>query len=103
MATIEGKDIKRVVVACEAGMGSSVLLTQQLTARLSPYGVQVGHSPVNRLTDGDADVVLCHQGLAGRARQAVPNTVVLPFQMFMGDPAFAKVENAIKDGATLES
>jgi galactose PTS system EIIB component len=25
MATIEGSDIKKVVVACDAGMGSSVL------------------------------------------------------------------------------
>lgn len=46
MTSIDGKDVKRVVVACEAGMGSSVLLTSQLKRQLSPYGVTVGHSPV---------------------------------------------------------
>jgi hypothetical protein len=47
--------------------------------------------------------VLCHAGLADRARSVNPDAVVVPFQIFMGDPAFAKVENAIKDGGTLES
>lgn len=101
MTTIQGTDIKRVVVACEAGMGSSVLLTNQLAARLKGYGVEVSHSPVNRLTDDAADVVLCHAGLADRARQATPATLVLPFQLFMGDPAFDQLEAAIRDGGEL--
>ncbi len=101
MTTIEGSDIRTVVGACEAGMGSSVLLTTQLGAKLKPYGVAVSHSPVNRLTDDTADVVLCHQGLADRARQSAPETVVVPFQLFMGDPAFDAVEAAIRDGGVL--
>ncbi len=102
MATIQGSDIKKVVVACEAGMGSSVLLTSQLTSRLGPRGITVEHSPVNRLTDESADVVLCHAGLAGRAQQAAPNTVIVPFTMFMGDPAFDRLEAAIVADETLE-
>lgn len=102
MPSIAGNDIKRVVVACEAGMGSSVLLTTQLAQKLGPHGVEVSHSPVNALTDETADVVLCHQGLSSRARQAAPNTVIVPFSMFMGDPAFATVEAAIRDGGTLD-
>lgn len=102
MPSIDGKDIKRLVVACEAGMGSSVLLTTQLGKQLKPYGVQVTHSPVNRLTDDAADVVLCHQGLVSRARQAAPATVVIPFNLFMGDPAFGRIEAAIRDGGTLD-
>lgn len=102
MTGIAGRDISHVVVACEAGMGSSVLLTSQLAKRLGPHGVQVSHSPVNRLTDDTADVVLCHQGLADRARQAAPGSVVIPFQLFMGDPAFDRLEAAIRDGGTLD-
>jgi PTS system mannitol-specific IIB component len=102
MPSIDGKDISRVIVACEAGMGSSVLLTTQLGARLAPHGVEVGHSPVNRLTDEPGAVVVCHQGLADRARQAAPNTPVLSFQLFMGDPAFDAIETAIRDGGTLD-
>ena len=102
MPSINGKDIKRVIVACEAGMGSSVLLTTQLSKQLGPHGVAVEHQPVNRLTDDSADVVLCHRGLADRARQATPATVVLPFDLFMGDPAFTRLEAAIKDGSELD-
>ncbi len=102
MSVIDGTAVRRVVVACEAGMGSSVLLTAQLRKRLGKHGVSVEHSPVNRLSDGAADVVLCHAGLAERARQAAPNTVVLPFQLFMGDPAFDRLERAIADGGTLD-
>ena len=93
--------IRSVVVACEAGMGSSVLLTSQLSQRLKRYGVTVTHSPVNRLTDDTADVVLCHEGLAARARQAAPGTPVLTFRMFLGDPAFDQLEAAVRDGSAL--
>lgn len=103
MATVLGSDVKHVVVACEAGMGSSVLLTNQLAARLKAYGVEVSHSPVNRLTDDTGDVVLCHTGLADRARQAAPGTPVLTFNMFMGDPAFDRLEAAIRDGGSLDA
>ena len=64
MPSIAGNDIKRVVVACEAGMGSSVLLTTQLAQKLGPHGVEVSHSPVNALTDETADVVLLSDNLA---------------------------------------
>lgn len=100
MATIEGSDIKKLVVACDAGMGSSVLLTSQLKKSLSPHGITVEHSPVDRVPD-DADVVLCHAGLVDRARTRVPDTVVIGFRMFLGDPVFAQVEAAIREGGTL--
>ncbi|MFC7328849.1 PTS lactose transporter subunit IIB [Marinactinospora rubrisoli] len=97
MTTINGSDVSKVVIACDAGMGSSALLKAQLAKSLAPYSVTVVHTAVNKIP-ADADVVLCHQGLADRARKSVPDTVVLPFQMFIGDPVFAKLEAAIKAG-----
>jgi galactose PTS system EIIB component len=102
MPTINGSDISKVVIACEAGMGSSVLLTSQMQKRLKPYDVEVVHSPVNQVPD-DADLILCHTGLSARARQQAPDVVVKPFNMFMGDPVFDQVEAAIRDGDELES
>jgi galactose PTS system EIIB component len=100
MAEISGKDIKAVTVACDAGMGSSVMLTSQMKKKLGKYGVTVTHSAVADIPK-DTQVVLCHKGLADRARGVVPNAVIVPFQLFMGDPAFTKLEKAIKDGGTL--
>jgi PTS system mannitol-specific IIB component len=101
MATINGSDIKKIIVACDAGMGSSVMLAAQLGKSLRKYQVSVEHSPVNSIPD-DADLVLCQQGLMARARRSQPDKVVLGFNMFLGDPLFAKVEAAIKDGGRLD-
>jgi galactose PTS system EIIB component len=93
---ISGADVKKVIVACDAGMGSSVLLATQMTKKLRPFSVSVEHSPVNKIP-ADADVVLCHVGLAERARQTVPEKVVLGFQVFIGDPVFDRLVSAIKN------
>ena len=98
--SIDGKSITSVVVACDAGMGSSVMLTTQLKKRYAKYGVTVSHSPVASIP-ADAQVVVCHAGLAARARATAPSAVVVPFQIFMGDPAFDRVEAALRDGGTL--
>ena len=40
---------------------------------------------------------------AQRAQGIAPTAVVVPFQIFMGDPAFERVEAAIRDGGSLAS
>jgi galactose PTS system EIIB component len=102
MPSVNGSDVRRVTIACDAGMGSSVMVASTLRKKLKKYDVSVDHTPVNDIP-ADTQVVLCHAGLADRARGIAPNAVVVPFQVFMGDPAFTKVENAIKDGGVLES
>jgi len=102
MPQVNGSDIKKVIIACDAGMGSSVMVASTMRKKLKKYDVEVGHTSVNGIP-ADAQVVLVHAGMADRARMVNPNAVVVPFQIFMGDPAFAKVESAIKDGGTLES
>lgn len=101
MTTVAGSDVTKLVVACDAGMGSSVMLASQMRKRLKKYDVVVEHVPVNSIP-ADAQVVLCHAGLADRARGISPGAVVVPFQLFMGDPAFDKVESAIRDGGSLD-
>ena len=101
MTTISGADVKRVVVACEAGMGSSVMVAKQLAKQLKNHGVEVTHAPVNRLAAENPDVVLCHRGLAQRAKQAVPDIVVVAFDMFLGDPSIHSVVTAVLNGSDL--
>jgi mannitol-specific phosphotransferase system IIBC component len=101
MPTIQGSDVRKVVLACEAGMGSSVLLVSTLKKRLKGTNVDVGHTPVRGIP-ADADVVVCHRGLEATARSVAPDKVVVPFDMFLGDPAFGRVVEAIKRGEPLE-
>jgi mannitol-specific phosphotransferase system IIBC component len=100
MAAIAGSDVRRVVVACDAGMGSSVLLTSQLSKRFKPLGIEVVHSPVHTLPP-DTQVVVCHQGLAQRARSVAPDAAIVTFQLFIGDPAFDRLEKAIRAGEVI--
>jgi mannitol-specific phosphotransferase system IIBC component len=47
------------------------------------------------------DLVLCHRGLAQRAKQAVPDIVVVPFDMFIGDIRIAKLVKSIENGSDI--
>lgn len=98
MTSVSGSNVKKLVVACEAGMGSSVMIAKQLAKQLKAQGVEVSHAPVNQLAAAHPDVVLCHRGLGGRAKQAMPNTPVVVFDMFLGDPKIQGVVDAIING-----
>jgi mannitol-specific phosphotransferase system IIBC component len=98
--TINGSAIHKVVVACDAGMGSSVMLASQLRRQLSGKEVTVEHTPVNSIP-ADADVVVVHSGLAQRARASAPNTVIVPVRVFIGDPAVNAIVTAVKNGTDL--
>ena len=101
MGQILGSDIRKLVVACEAGMGSSVLLVTQLRDRLAGTEVEVVHTAVSQIPK-DADVIVSHRGLEATARKMAPGKVVVPFDMFLGDPAFDRVVEAITKGEPLE-
>ncbi|TPW71004.1 PTS lactose transporter subunit IIB [Schumannella sp. 10F1B-5-1] len=101
MATIDGSNVKKLIVACDAGMGSSVMLASTLKKQLAKSGVTVEHSPVAHIP-ADADVVVTQASLAERARGVVPDVPVVPFQLFMGDPSVTKVVKAILNGETVE-
>jgi mannitol-specific phosphotransferase system IIBC component len=100
MPTINGSDVHKVVVACDAGMGSSVMLASQLRRQLAGQAVTVEHTPVSSIP-ADADVVVVHRGLADRARAIAPDTVIVPVQVFIGDPAVNAIVTAVKNGSDL--
>lgn len=97
---IQGSAIRRIVVACDAGMGSSVMLAGQLRRQLKKHDVTVDHTPVNSIPT-DADVVVCHSGLAERARAGAPDTPIVAVTVFIGDPAVTGLVKAITEGGVL--
>lgn len=97
---MNGKDVRKIVVACDAGMGSSVMLASQLRKELKKFDVKVEHTPVNSIP-GDADVVICHAGLGARAKAGAPDKPVITFQVFLGDPAVTRLVGAIKSGGDI--
>jgi mannitol-specific phosphotransferase system IIBC component len=100
MADISAADVHKIIVACDAGMGSSVMLAAQMRRQLKKFPVSVEHSPVSQIP-ADADLVVCHAGLAERARAAAGAKPVVPFQVFLGDPAVEAILKAIKEGGVI--
>jgi len=100
MPSIKGSDIRKVVVACDAGMGSSVMLASTLRRQLGHHAVTVEHTAVNSIP-ADADVVVTHAGLADRARASAPDTVIVPVRVFLGDPAITTIVQAVEHGGEL--
>jgi hypothetical protein len=45
--------------------------------------------------------VLCHRGLGSRAKQAVPGSVVIVFDMFLGDFKIAQLVSDLAEGAEI--
>jgi PTS system mannitol-specific IIC component len=99
MAVKRAADVRLVVFACEAGMGSSLIGANQLKKKLGALGrdIKVVHSPVN-LIPADTDVVVAHQSLAERARKAAPAAVVLSFKNFMNNEASERLLKSLQAG-----
>ena len=104
MVVKQAADVRLVVFACEAGMGSSLIGANQLKKRLKDAGLSVNviHSPVNEIP-ADTDVVVAHEGLASRARQAAPGAVVLSFRNFLANTASDKLVRALTAGEAISS
>lgn len=97
-------DVRLVVFACEAGMGSSLIGANQVKKRLKDAGldVKVIHSPVNEIPAA-TDVVIAHEGLAERARKVAPNAVVLTFKNFLNNPASDLLVRRLVAGESISS
>jgi mannitol-specific phosphotransferase system IIBC component len=93
--TISAAEVKTIILACEAGMGSSLMSVNSLKKKLKAAqveGVTVIHKPVREVPT-DAQLVIVHKGLAKTASNKAPNAVVIAFNHFLNDPAF---DNLVK-------
>ena len=102
--SVPSTSVKKIVFACEAGMGSSRLGAMQLEKRLKACGlsVRVENHAAHQIPR-DAQVVLCHQGLLGLVREQAPWAVVLAFKVFLNDPAYERLVQALADGTDNEA
>jgi len=95
----QADEVSLIVFACEAGMGSSLMGTNQLKklVKKANLDIAVQHSPVGQLPPG-VDVIVVHRSLSHQAHVAVPDAVVVPFTMFFNDPAVKQLVATLKAG-----
>ena len=71
--------------------------------KTEPSGAAFLAAPATQIPD-DADVVVCHTGLAGAARNAAPEgSVLIQFTMFMNDPNLKKLITDISEDNEITS
>jgi mannitol-specific phosphotransferase system IIBC component len=99
--SIPAGQVNTIIVACEAGMGSSVMCVNALKKKLKSASldgkVKVMHKPARAVT-ADAQVVVVHRGLADVVRKQAPGAVVIAFDHFLKDPAFDTLVQALATG-----
>ena len=96
-------EVSTIILACEAGMGSSLMSVNVLKKKFKKAkveGIKIIHKPA-RDVPADAKLVIVHKGLAKVVMGKVPDAVVVTFNHFLNDPAFDKVVQAFVDGTEI--
>ena len=93
------REIKNIVFACDAGMGSSAMGASVLRNKIKKAGIEdvtVVNKAIAAL-DGSADLVITQNQLTDRARQQTPNSVHVSVDNFMNSPRYDEVVDLVRD------
>ena len=88
--SVSAKDVRKIVFACDAGMGSSAMGATMVRNKLKDAGItdiEVIHYPVGEIP-GDCQIVVTHHELSGRAAERAPQARIIPIKNFMGAPEY---------------
>ena len=93
-----GREIRSIVFACDAGMGSSAMGASVLRKKIQSAGhgeVTVVNKAIANLTD-TYDLVVTHQDLTARAQQKTPSAIQVSVDNFMGSPRYDEIVELIE-------
>ena len=97
-AAVEAKDVKKIIFACDAGMGSSAMGATVLRKKLKEAGldhIEVAHAPVSSIP-ADAQIVVTHQELRERAASSNPKAKLVLITNFLAAPEYDELVNSLK-------
>lgn len=98
-ATMTEREIRNIVFACDAGMGSSAMGASVLRNKIKKAGIEdvtVVNKAIAAL-DGSADLVITQNQLTDRARQRTPDAVHISVDNFMNSPRYDEVVELVVD------
>ena len=87
---VDAKDVKTIVFACDAGMGSSAMGATILKKKLTEAGlghINVIHTPVSSIP-ADAQIIVTHTALKERASKSNPSAKLVLISNFMAAPEY---------------
>ena len=103
-ANVTSGSISKIIVACDAGMGSSAMGASMLRKKVQEAGlnISVTNLAINNLPQ-DVDLVITHKDLTDRARKHAPNAQHMSLTNFLDNALYtdlvAKLSSASTDAA----
>jgi mannitol PTS system EIICBA or EIICB component len=98
-ATPEFGQVKSIVFACDAGMGSSAMGASLLRNKVKQADIEdvsVTNASISNLSE-DTDLVITHKDLTDRARAKVPNAIHISVDNFLGSLKYDEVVTELKE------
>ena len=92
-------DIKKIIFACDAGMGSSAMGASVLKKKIAEAGIEgieVIHTPVSSIPP-DVQIVVTHQELGERAARSNPNAELVLITNFLAAPEYKELVEKLKE------
>ena len=89
--------VKKIIVACDAGMGSSAMGAGKLRNKVKKAGldIEVANMAINDLPS-DVDIVITHNKLTDRAKSAAPNAQHISIDDFIMTPVYDQLVEDLK-------
>ncbi|WP_137844366.1 PTS mannitol transporter subunit IICB [Microbacterium sp. 2FI] len=98
-AIMTEREIKNIVFACDAGMGSSAMGASVLRNKIKKAGIEdvtVVNKAIAAL-DSSADLVITQNQLTDRARAKTPDAVHISVDNFMNSPKYDEVVELVRN------
>ncbi|MDU8966215.1 MAG: PTS mannitol transporter subunit IICBA [Clostridium sp.] len=96
MKNINKSSVKKIVFACDAGMGSSAMGASKFRNKIKELnlGIEVIHASVDEIPK-DTDIVVTHKTLIDRAKKSCPNAELIAIQNFLTDDNIQNLYNRL--------
>ncbi|TRZ36258.1 PTS mannitol transporter subunit IICBA [Niallia circulans] len=97
-AEFDYSSVKKIIFACDAGMGSSAMgasIMRNKVKKAGVEGVDVTNTSIANLPN-DADLVITHKDLTDRAVAKLPNAQHVSVENFMNSPKYDEIINNLK-------
>lgn len=90
--------VRKIVFACDAGMGSSAMGASVLKNKVNKAGleVEVTHTSISQLPE-DADLVITHKNLTDRAKEKLPHARHISVDNFLNSPEYDALISRLKE------
>lgn len=92
LAAVVQEEVKKIIFACDAGMGSSAMGASLLKKKFKDANIDilVTNSAINELPS-DADIVITQKELTERAKAKLPNAQHISVENFLNSPKYEEL------------